>query len=144
MGFGQGWKIIAKGTLFEPVETLGGHQVEQVPQWKKNSSKYGRQHWRNPNRASTKMTKNGRIGTKKRARPKCLILSYTTPFLPMPSALRTLRRPSRTTQWHSGRRWLISTKQNTWNNPKNYRFLKKDIPKWSLTSFLFRNTLSSY
>jgi hypothetical protein len=64
--------------------------------------------------------------------------------LPMSSVLRALKRPSRKTQRYSGRRWLISTKQNTWNNPKSYRFLKKDVPKWSLTSFLFRNTLSSY
>jgi hypothetical protein len=32
MGFGQNWKIIAKGTLFEPVQTLGGHPGEQAPQ----------------------------------------------------------------------------------------------------------------
>ncbi len=110
----------------------------------KNSRKFRRQHWRNWNRASIRMTTNGRNGTKKLARLYSLILWSTTPFLPMSSALRTLRRPSRTTQWDSERRWLISTKQNTWTNPKSDRFLKKDIPKWSLTSFLFRNTLSSY
>jgi hypothetical protein len=32
MGFGQSWKINAKGTLFEPFQTLGGHLEEQVPQ----------------------------------------------------------------------------------------------------------------
>ncbi len=109
-----------------------------------DSNKYGKQHWSNRNRTLIRMTTDGRIGRMKRPRQNSLILSYTTPFLPMSSALRTLRMPSRKTQWHSRRRWLVSSKQRSWANPKSYRFLNKDISKWSLTSFLFRNTLSSY